>query len=55
MHVETLHRWQNHHLFGQGARRPEERRTLTVIAIVKATVIVAIVAGTPRTTVEMYR
>lgn len=45
MHEESLHRWQHSHAFGQHVRRPGETRTLVVIAITAAMMIVEIAAG----------
>lgn len=45
MHHDDLHDWQHAHCFGQDQRRPGERRTLIVIAITAAMMVVEIVAG----------
>jgi cation diffusion facilitator family transporter len=45
MHADNLHRWQHDHRFGQDRRRPGEARTLIVIAITAAMMLVEIAAG----------
>jgi cation diffusion facilitator family transporter len=45
MHHDDLHLWQHGHTFGQDLRRPGEQRTLIVIAITAAMMVVEIVAG----------
>jgi cation diffusion facilitator family transporter len=45
MHNEHLHRWQHSHTFGQHIKRPGETRTLIVIAITAAMMVVEITAG----------
>lgn len=45
MHHGKLDRWQHSHAFGQDVRRLGERRTLIVIAITGATMVVEVVAG----------
>jgi hypothetical protein len=45
MQSDQLHRWQHSHTLGQDLKRPGETRTLVVIAITAAMMIVEIVAG----------
>ena len=45
MQSDNLHRWQHSHTLGQDLKRPGEARTLVVIAITGAMMIVEIVAG----------
>jgi cation diffusion facilitator family transporter len=45
MHDKELHRWQHSHVFDQATKRPGENRTLIVIAITGAMMVVEIVAG----------
>ncbi|HAZ60768.1 MAG TPA: cation transporter [Gammaproteobacteria bacterium] len=45
MHSEEFHPWQHTHTFGQDRRRPGERRTLIVIALTGAMMVVEIFAG----------
>lgn len=45
MHGENLHLWQHSHAFGQDQRRPGERRTLIVIGITAAMMVIEIIAG----------
>ena len=45
MHEENLHHWQHSHAFGQHVKRPGETRTLIVIAITSAMMVVEIAAG----------
>ena len=45
MHADDLQAWQHSHTFGQDLKRPGERRTLIVIAVTGAMMIVEIVAG----------
>jgi cation diffusion facilitator family transporter len=45
MHSENLHLWTHHHVFGQDRRRAGERRTLLVIALTAATMVLEISTG----------
>ncbi|MFD2111234.1 CDF family Co(II)/Ni(II) efflux transporter DmeF [Thiorhodococcus fuscus] len=45
MHAEHLHLWQHNHVFGQEQRRPGEQRTLIVIAITAAMMVIEIGTG----------
>lgn len=45
MHTCSLERWQHEHTFGQDAARPGERRSLLVLAITAAMMVVEIAAG----------
>ena len=45
MHTSNLANWQHTHVSGQDQRRPGERRTLVVIVITGAMMLVEIVAG----------
>ncbi|MGE5804204.1 MAG: cation transporter, partial [Ignavibacteria bacterium] len=45
MHNHSLHLWQHDHIFGQDQVRTGERRTLLVIVITAAMMIVEIAAG----------
>lgn len=45
MHTDDLQAWQHSHTFGQDLKRPGERRTLIVIAVTGAMMVVEIVAG----------
>ena len=45
MHTETISKWQHTHIFGQDQIRSGERRTLVVIIITAAMMVVEIVAG----------
>ncbi len=45
MHTENLHNWQHSHVLGQDQQRPGERRTLVVIVITGAMMIVEIATG----------
>lgn len=45
MHAHQLPDWQHTHMFGQQERRPGERRTLAVICLNLATMVVEIAAG----------
>ena len=45
MKDEILHRWRHSHAFGQDRKRPGELRTLVVIAITTAMMVVEIAAG----------
>ncbi len=45
MHSHNLHLWQHTHTFGQGRRRPGERRTIFVIALTGSVMAVEIAAG----------
>lgn len=45
MHAEHLHLWQHSHAFGQEQRRPGEQRTLIVIAITAAMMVIEIGTG----------
>lgn len=45
MHADDLQAWQHSHTFGQDLKRPGERRTLIVIAVTGAMMVVEIVAG----------
>jgi cation diffusion facilitator family transporter len=45
MHDEALRRWRHDHSFGQERKRPGESRTLIVIAITAAMMVVEIAAG----------
>jgi cation diffusion facilitator family transporter len=45
MHHDNLHLWQHTHSFGQQHERPGERRTVVVIAITAAMMVVEIAAG----------
>jgi len=45
MKDEILHRWRHSHAFGQDQKRPGELRTLVVIAITTAMMVVEIAAG----------
>lgn len=45
MHHQTLERWQHSHTFGQEQKRPGEARTIIVILITGAMMVIEIVAG----------
>ena len=45
MHADNLQAWKHSHTFGQDLKRPGERRTLIVIAVTGAMMVVEIVAG----------
>lgn len=45
MHEQELHRWQHDHAFGTQARTRAERRTLWVVAITLAMMVVEVAAG----------
>jgi len=45
MHTEHLHLWQHDHVFGQEQKRPGEQRTLIVIAITAAMMVIEIGTG----------
>jgi cation diffusion facilitator family transporter len=45
MHPVSLHRWQHSHTFGQDQRQPGEARTLMVIALTAATMVLEVAAG----------
>ena len=45
MHTDDLRAWQHSHTFGQELKRPGERRTLIVIAVTGAMMVVEIIAG----------
>lgn len=45
MHSHSLRPWQHDHTFGQEIRRPAERRTLAVVVLTAATMLVEIVSG----------
>ncbi len=45
MHTDDLRAWRHSHTFGQDLKRPGERRTLIVIAVTGAMMVVEIVAG----------
>ena len=45
MHLDNLQRWQHSHTFGQDRRRPGESRTLVVIGITGAMMVVEVAAG----------
>ena len=45
MHTHSLHRWQHDHIFGQDQTKAGERRTLFVIALTVATMIIEVIAG----------
>ena len=45
MHLDNLQRWQHSHTFGQERRQPGESRTLIVIGITGAMMVVEVVAG----------
>ena len=45
MHADDLQAWEHSHTFGQDLKRPGERRTLIVIAVTGAMMVVEIVAG----------
>jgi cation diffusion facilitator family transporter len=45
MHKDHLHIWQHSHSFGQHRKRPGESRTLIVIALTSAMMVVEIAAG----------
>ena len=45
MHTENLHNWQHTHVLGQDQKRPGERRTLVVIVITGAMMIIEIATG----------
>ena len=45
MNIQSLNRWQHDHSFGQDKAKAGERRTLIVIVITAATMVVEIVAG----------
>lgn len=45
MHHQTLERWRHSHTFGQEQKRPGEARTIIVILITGAMMVVEIVAG----------
>ena len=45
MHMESLERWQHKHVFGQDEKKQGERRTLFVIVLTSAMMVLEIVAG----------
>jgi cation diffusion facilitator family transporter len=45
MRTQTLERWQHDHVFGQDRRRPGESRTLLVIGLTAAMMVVEIAGG----------
>ena len=45
MHRESLERWQHKHVFGQDEKKQGERRTLFVIVLTSAMMVLEIVAG----------
>ncbi|HKK23466.1 MAG TPA: CDF family Co(II)/Ni(II) efflux transporter DmeF [Pseudohaliea sp.] len=45
MHSDNMHLWSHHHIFGQDRRRSGERRTLLVIALTAATMVLEISTG----------
>jgi cation diffusion facilitator family transporter len=45
MHTHALGRWQHDHVFGQDRRRPGESRTVIVIALTAAMMVVETVSG----------
>jgi cation diffusion facilitator family transporter len=45
VHDHWIHDWQHDHSFGQDARKAGEGRTITVIVITAATMVIEIVAG----------
>lgn len=45
MHSDNLHLWTHRHVFGQDRRRAGERRTLLVIALTAATMVLEISTG----------
>lgn len=45
MHADDLQAWEHSHTFGQDLKRPGERRTLIVIVVTGAMMVVEIVAG----------
>lgn len=45
MQADDLQAWQHSHTFGQDLKRPGERRTLIVIAVTGAMMVVEIIAG----------
>lgn len=45
MHTESLERWTHDHVFGQDVPRPGERRTLIVVAITAAMMLIEIAVG----------
>ena len=49
MHSDNLHLWTHRHVFGQDRRRAGERRTLLVIALTAATMVLEISTGIPGT------
>ncbi len=45
MHTRSLHHWQHEHVFGQDQVKAGERRTLLVIAVTGAMMVVEIASG----------